>query len=641
MREKMHLLKSGLLALLFSLAIVHPGAQSQVDDEKKWLANWNTTNLSNTSVVKLVNGVDCSENHHILACVNFLTLLAEASPAHLVLAADPEIALNPELQTKPVQDFGVFKLIKPGNVQRLKLSVAQALELNQKRLHERANSYGTLAKNLSHSSQKIDWVAIAHAVLALYPTDQPMTKALIGEAINDYLSTLYDPHTHIMPTIQSQEDNEDHHNFGGVGLAVNWRLGRTRVIDIIPDSPAAKSTAQLGDYVISVDGLKVDQMPLDEVVGHIRGEVGTTTHLTLSREPVGQPHQLIELTLQRAIVEQADVQSKMITHDGVDLAWIQLRNFSSDQACADIANEVQTRKNQGARGFILDLRNNPGGKLDQAVCIGMLFTGANRTIVNERQIVAPDGTASVERTAYFGQVKGNVTGVLFAHIDTQGEQTFGLTNKFPFAPSILPINGLYPVDLHVHATLVGQDLPVVVLVNAGSASASEIVAGALQDYGAINQRNFWVAGERTFGKATVQRNRPSAKVIPEVQLLADDFKGIEVFYTMARFYLPSMRTTQDRGVIPDFAIAQVPHPTADDWQAFREENESINAYPPVGDPWTQPRPDDIRWIQSCADRDLGSIEKTFNNEMATVGFSDYQKMVAESLVACLAPSKAP
>jgi hypothetical protein len=177
--------------------------------------------------------------------------------------------------------------------------------------------------------------------------------------------------------------------------------------------------------------------------------------------------------------------------------------------------------------------------------------------------------------------------------------------------------------------------PLVVLIDGNSASASEIVSGALQDYGGKEQRALWIAGERSFGKATVQTNAPDSAIIPEIDILSSDLKGLDIFYTVARFYLPSNRTTQIRGVIPDFTLPPVPHPTADDWLVSREEDQYTNALPPLGNDWVQPRTREIQQVEACTAKDQDRINKIYDQEMSDVGFSDYRLNAGVSLVGCL------
>ncbi len=243
------------------------------------------------------------------------------------------------------------------------------------------------------------------------------------------------------------------------------------------------------------------------------------------------------------------------------MAYIRLRSFSNIADCAEIAVSLVDLQQKGARGVILDFRGNQGGIVNEAVCIGNLFIGPE-TIVKEEAIDTKE-------------------------VRSLGKKRDALT-----------------------------DLPMITLINAKSASASELVAGALQDY-----RRSWIAGERSFGKGTVQAPQDFA---PDG---TNRILDVQIKQTIKRFYQPSGRTNQIVGITPDFPIDPKPNATEDDRFAIREVDLFDNALSSLGDPWLQPRPARVAKIQACA--------RTRGTAQSKASPADYQLSVAQDLLDCV------
>ncbi len=302
-------------------------------------------------------------------------------------------------------------------------------------------------------------------------------QKLIEAAINGMLSSL-DPHSSFLDAKSFQYLNEQTQGkFGGLGIEVTMENGVVKVVSPIDDTPAFKAGLKPGDYIISLDGATVVGMSLSEAVDKMRGKVGTKIKLTI-RRGTQKP---FDVTLKR---EEIKIQSVKSEIKADDVAYIRISSFSEevDKNIKDALAKMQKDTKNQIKGVVLDVRNNPGGLLDQAVAVADLF-------LNEGEIVSTR-SRNEEDTIKYNATKGDI------------------------------INGL----------------PIVVLINDGSASASEIVAGALQDH-----KRAIVMGQKSFGKGSVQSVIPFSK-----------YGAIRL--TTARYYTPSGRSIQAKGIEPDIEV---------------------------------------------------------------------------------------
>ncbi|MGI9285351.1 MAG: S41 family peptidase [Pseudomonadales bacterium] len=301
-------------------------------------------------------------------------------------------------------------------------------------------------------------------------------KTLLRNAIRGMLDGL-DPHSVYLDN-EAFENLQEHTNgeFGGLGLEVGMEDGFVRVISPIDDTPADKAGILAGDLIIKLDDRSVKGMSLPEAITLMRGPPDSEIKLTIARE--GEPP--FEVTLTRAVIEVKSVKSRVLEPGYGYLRISQFQNNSGSAARKKL--EKMLKKDPDMKGLVLDLRNNPGGVLQAAVEITDLF-------INDGLIVYTEGRVKEVDTRY-------------------NSDTPDLTNG----------------------------LPLVVLVNGGSASASEIVAGALQDH----QRAV-IVGTETFGKGSVQSVLPLSK-------------EHAIKLTTALYYTPDGRSIQAQGIIPDIEI---------------------------------------------------------------------------------------
>ncbi len=304
-------------------------------------------------------------------------------------------------------------------------------------------------------------------------------RDLIENAINGMLTGL-DPHSSYMNAkafkdMQVQTRGE----FGGLGLEVTQDGGIIKVISPIDDTPASRAGIKSGDLITTIDNATVQGMSLNDAVDKMRGPPNSSIRLVLKREGIDKP---VELTLQRELIHIQVAKS----HLEGDIGYVRLTQFNEQTDAALRAAVAKFRQQVGDRleGIVLDLRNNPGGLLDQAISVSDDF-------VNQGEIVSTRARHSDDSQRWNAK-PGDIAG----------------------------------------------GLPIVVLTNSGSASASEIVAGALQD-----DHRAVILGERTFGKGSVQT------VIP---LPGNGAMRL----TTARYYTPSGRSIQGLGIAPDIPVAE-------------------------------------------------------------------------------------
>ncbi|AGB43730.1 S41 family peptidase [Mesorhizobium australicum] len=322
---------------------------------------------------------------------------------------------------------------------------------------------------------------IFERVRAQYVTP-PDDKSLVENAINGMLSSL-DPHSSYMNAEQAQDMRvQTKGEFGGLGIEVTMENDLVKVITPIDDTPAAKAGVLAGDYIAKIDGEEVRGLTLNDAVDKMRGLVNTPIKLTILRQGADKP---IELTVVRDIIKVKAVKFRVEN----DIGYMKITSFT-EKTYDDLENAIETIKKQvpddKLKGYVLDLRLNPGGLLDQAVSVSDAF-------LKRGEIVSTRGRDPKDVTRF----------------DAKPKQTDDINGK-----------------------------PMIVLVNGGSASASEIVAGALQDL-----RRVTVVGTQSFGKGSVQT------IIPLGENGA-------LRLTTALYYTPSGKSIQGKGITPDIKVDQ-------------------------------------------------------------------------------------
>ena len=321
-------------------------------------------------------------------------------------------------------------------------------------------------------------------------------KRLITQAINGMLTGL-DPHSAYLDQEAFRElQVGTQGEFGGLGIEVGMEEGFVKVIAPIDDTPASRAGVKPGDLIVKLDDASVKGMTLTDAVKRMRGKPNTQITLTISRKGETTP---IVVTLTRAIIHVQSVKSKMIEPG---YAWIRVSQFQ-EQTPESLVSAIEKLYKQGQiKGLVLDLRNDPGGLLNGAVAVSAAF------LPQGSLVVYTDGRTDDSK------MKLNASPENYL----RGRSKEDYLRKLP--PEV-------------------KNVPMVVLVNSGSASASEIVAGALQDH-----RRAVIMGQPTFGKGSVQTILPLGN-------------NTAIKLTTARYYTPSGRSIQAKGIVPDIPLDDV------------------------------------------------------------------------------------
>ena len=318
---------------------------------------------------------------------------------------------------------------------------------------------------------------------------------VMDAAINGVLQSL-DPYSSYMnPEMFENMETETRGAFGGLGIEVGMEAGVVKVISPIDGTPASKAGIKAGDYIVEIDGMQVQGKTLMEAVALMRGPVGKPIELTIRRKGLRKS---IVKKIVREIIQIESVSTKIIENN---IGYLRLTSFnenSSDQLKSKI--DKMKKKNK-IKGFILDLRNNPGGLLSQAIKISDFF-------LNDGEIVSTKGRRKRENRKWFAKKGDRIDGK-----------------------------------------------PLIVLINYGSASASEIVAGALQDH-----KRAILLGENSYGKGSVQ------SIIPLKNRGA-------IRLTISQYYLPSGKSISEIGVTPDFEVEEE---NGDDFAINTEKDNQLN-----------------------------------------------------------------
>ena len=319
---------------------------------------------------------------------------------------------------------------------------------------------------------------------------------VMDSAINGVLQSL-DPYSAYMsPELFKEMQTDTQGEFGGLGIEIGMEGGVVKVISPIDDTPAEKAGIKAGDYIVKIGTEQVQGKSLMEAVKLMRGPVGTSINLTIRRKNVKKP---LEFKITRKIIEVRSVSSKIISKKK-NIAYIRLKSFNNNSDNQFLKSIKKFEKNSKIKSYVIDLRNNPGGLLTQAINITDFF-------LDDGEIVSTKGRKISETRKFFAR---------------KGDEIKGK--------------------------------PVIVLINNGSASASEIFAGALKDH-----KRAIILGENSYGKGSVQ------SIIPLRN-------GGGMRLTISKYYLPSGKSISEVGVTPDILVEEF----GDDFKINSEKDNQLN-----------------------------------------------------------------
>ena len=337
------------------------------------------------------------------------------------------------------------------------------------------------SKNSNELYEKIDLFSEVLETIKNEYVDEIDQAEVMDSAINGVLQSL-DPYSAYMsPKSFEGMRTDTKGEFGGLGIEIGMESGVVKVITPIDDTPAANAGIKSGDYIVKINKEQVQGKSLTEAVELMRGPVGSEIHLTIRRRNVKKA---LNFKIKRAVIEVKSVEAKIIG-DTKTIGYLRLKSFNQNSDEQLFKKIEKIEKNNKISGYILDLRNNPGGLLTQAISITDFF-------LNDGEIVSTKGRKISETRRFFS---------------TSGD---GINGK-----------------------------PLIVIINNGSASASEIVSGALKDH-----KRAILLGENTYGKGSVQ------SIIP-----LKNGGGIRL--TISKYYLPSGKSISEVGVLPDIIVEEV------------------------------------------------------------------------------------
>ncbi len=388
---------------------------------------------------------------------------------------------------------------------------------------------------------------------------QARKAKVTARAVTAFLKEAYeDPYARIeaLAVLEHRHSNGDQYFFG-LGLLLQEVAGGIYVEEVLAEGPASGKPIGIGDRIALMDGQPLPPS-LDQLGSLLRGSEGSSVRLTLERQ--GQQG-LEDIVIPRGPVVLPDFEVQKLDLAGGRWLHLRVRSFEYDHLCLRVIEALRASEgHDSVRGVILDLRSNPGGSLDQGVCLAGLFLGGGLNIVTRENLV-------------------------------EGRLRMTMVQEGAFK----------------------TDLPTVVLMNQNSASASEIVAGALQDHGRA-----WLVGERSFGKGTIQGGEAYT---------GQSFQGrhqLILFRTIKWFYLPSGRTPQYLGVIPDLRVPFRPEWAEEEPWFLREADFHPDPRAQEAEVWVQPRSQEFQKIQDCLNQ--GGPFAPF--------YGDFQLRMAAEVLAC-------
>ena len=361
----------------------------------------------------------------------------------------------------------------------LLLNLLYTSAFSKNNLYEKIDLFGEVLENI-----KKDYV------------DDVDQSEILDSAINGVLQSL-DPYSAYMsPELFKEMQTDTKGEFGGLGIEIGMEAGLVKVISPIDDTPAAKAGIKAGDYIVKIGKKQVQGKSLMEAVKLMRGPVGTSIDLTVRRKNVKKA---LEFKITRKVIEVQSVSSRTISKDK-NLGYIKLKSFNENSDEQFLKTIKKFEKNSKIKGYVLDLRNNPGGLLTQAINITDFF-------LDDGEIVSTKGRKVSETRKFFAR---------------RGDEIKGK--------------------------------PIVVLINNGSASASEIFAGALKDH-----KRAIILGVNSYGKGSVQ------SIIP-----LSNGGGIRL--TISKYYLPSGKSISEVGVTPDILVEE----NGKDFKINSEKDNQLN-----------------------------------------------------------------
>lgn len=502
------------------------------------------------------------------ACFQALKVLIESGNASASLTLLPNsLSLDPLFQvTKVRANYAPWSLVEIGRAPSQK-NMFESFKDFQRQVQRLDQAVLEVFKDLQ--AKKAVW-SFYSLYKNLESEIQPPTRKAFAatNALNAFLSVLLDPHTeYFSATVYDDQQKKvaQGENFFGIGAVLTLSKNQVFIQSVMKNSPAARAQLYAGDEIVKINQAPLTNLSLEEVVSLIRGPENSVVELEILRG--GLP---VSKSILRGKVSVKNLESDQISLPRTkgSTSYIKLNSFMDPSSCGPIQKLVADAEAQSASGLIFDVRNNGGGLVNLAICISSIFIGNHVVFIEES---LPEKKRKSHR------------------------------NPRPILASRLPL---------------------VLLQNAGSASASELMAGALQDH-----QRAWILGEQSFGKGSVQAVIPPSEIFP----------GLMFKVTIARFLQPSGRTNQLVGITPDFEVPAKPQMTPEERFSLREGDIYPTALAAQGPAWSSPRPKQRAEMEACM-LSKGSADQQYQSEWANPQKQqtpDYQLLKALDLMDCM------
>ncbi len=467
------------------------------------------------------------------------------------------VELYSALQEKPKSTFEMGGLVFAEARSMEGKKVGEILKIVKA---ERAQLFSSLSTLYNTTKRdRLDFAALYTSIKTNIIDKGTAEPRITAEMTNLSKAVVEGPYSEILPTEWLKDMSNGGAVFVGIGIEFKPVDKLMVITRPIKGGPAEIAGLKAKDVLVAVDGVPLLGKSSDEIVGMITGELGTNVKIKVRRGL-----EEMEFTIARGRIKTQTLVAESIDGNAGSYKWIQLRDFMDEEICNKLRAELKAANEDDKKGIILDLRQNPGGLLNMATCVVGLFVPPQANILEQRFLDPRKSTA----------VEG---------CDSPEELS----------------------------------KPIITLIDAGSASASEIVAGALQD---LNRS--LVMGVRSFGKGTVQ-----------TVILESIIYKLHSKKTLATYHLPSGRTPQIVGILPSIEIYPVVDPKEEDKYAYRQEDEYLKVVPAMNKPWEETRPVYVSAIKGCMLAN-GRAKTDFDPKSDELKFADYQLLSAVDALDC-------
>ncbi len=544
-----------LFLLLLALVFTLPSHAEKPTPEQYWAR----TGLSTKAVVQdlqILEAKSClASERSYLGCMAAINAVAGMSEPAFIFVPKSLVAKESAGVGEEIYSFGDFSLAK-----KLPDQTSDQDTLRSSFLRQDSKRKLLRAELLVVRKSAPKFSEIFSKVVELSKIDPKKDALAAAAAVSAFFAEAVDSHARIEAYEQLQDSlNDADQSFTGIGANLQEFSGKIVIQSPIEGSPAMKAGIKSNDILLAVNQVPVGKKKLTDVVKEIRGPEGSQVEIRVSRKGSEINFQIV-----RQKISLPNVEAKVVQDLGASVGVIRLRSFMDNQACIQVAEKIEWLNSQKVSAIVMDLRGNSGGLVNEAVCMGGLFLGEK---------------------------------------------------------VILQVKNLESNEMRSHRSWAAQltQLPMVTLIDSGSASASEILSGAFQDY----QRS-WIVGERSFGKGTVQAPRAFYN------------DKIVLFRTIQRFYQPSGRTNQMVGITPDFEVFDKLGSTEEDRFRLREADIYPFGLEAVGPEWKQTRVKEVAKVQSCMASKSLAVKKAKQLEQEEK-LVDLQLLTAQEVLLCSKP----